>query len=424
MTNVDYLILGAGVSGLSFANGLKSKDNYLIIEKENEAGGYCRTIKRNGFVWDYAGHFFHFSHPDFKKQFEDITQSDETVTKTKNTKIFYKNGYIDYPFQKNIHQLNKEEMIDCLYDLFTKIEKDQYISFLDMLYGKFGRSITEKFLKPYNEKLYACDLNILDVDAMGRFFPYANIGDIIRNMKEANNSSYNNSFLYPKKGASVFVDKLLNGIDNKKLHLSEEVVKIDLDEKIVFTNKSIYKFKYLISSLPLNSFLSMIDTPLETKISFSYNKVLVLNLGFNRDSLDKDIHWLYVPEKDINFYRVGFYNNIIGDNRLSLYIEIGYSKSATIDDSEIENQLNVSLMNLKKTGIITTHKLIDWEPVIMDPAYVHITKDTLKYVNSEKERLKKIGVYIIGRYGEWKYCSIEDCMVDAKDALKSIESLK
>ena len=52
-----YLIIGAGISGLTFAN--YAKDNYLVVEKEKEVGGYCRTIKRNGYVWDYAGHFFH-----------------------------------------------------------------------------------------------------------------------------------------------------------------------------------------------------------------------------------------------------------------------------------------------------------------------------------------------------------------------------
>ena len=38
-----------------------------------------------------------------------------------------------------------------------------------MLYAKFGRGICERFLIPYNEKLYACDLAELDKDAMGRF---------------------------------------------------------------------------------------------------------------------------------------------------------------------------------------------------------------------------------------------------------------
>ena len=51
-----------------------------------------------------------------------------------------------------------------------------------MLYGKFGKGIVEKFLKPYNEKLYAIDLTELDVDAMGRFFPYADKEAIIKNI--------------------------------------------------------------------------------------------------------------------------------------------------------------------------------------------------------------------------------------------------
>ena len=41
---IKYLIIGGGISGLTLANYLK--DNYLIIEKENEVGGYCRTIKK------------------------------------------------------------------------------------------------------------------------------------------------------------------------------------------------------------------------------------------------------------------------------------------------------------------------------------------------------------------------------------------
>ena len=58
-----------------------------------------------------------------------------------------------------------------------------------MLYGKFGKSITEMFLKPYNEKLYACDLTKLDKDAMGRIFPNADIKAIINNMKDSKNTS-------------------------------------------------------------------------------------------------------------------------------------------------------------------------------------------------------------------------------------------
>ena len=154
MKETKYLILGAGISGLTFAN---YADDYIIVEKDNKAGGFCRTTRRNGYVWDYAGHFFHFKTKEFKEKFIDSLDKEDFVTQDKKTFIYYKNKLIDYPFQMNIHELEKEEFIDCLYDLFNKEEKEKYDNFLDMLYGKFGKSIVEKFLKPYNEKLYACD---------------------------------------------------------------------------------------------------------------------------------------------------------------------------------------------------------------------------------------------------------------------------
>lgn len=420
MENIKYLILGAGVSGLAFANEVKDKD-FLIIEKENEPGGYCRTIRSGEYIWDYAGHFFHFSHPELKKDFEAITSSDDTVHRVKNTKIYYKGYYVDYPFQKNIHQLTKDEMIDCLYDLFNKGEKDNYDSFEDMLYGKFGVSITEKFLRPYNEKLYACNLNMLDVDAMGRFFPYADIRDIICNMKVTDNTSYNEQFLYPKQGAAVFVDKLLEKINTSRIRFEETVCSVDTSQKIVKTDKNEYRYKILITSIPMNEFARMVDFGNKIDQSvFSYNQVLVFNLGFDKPSVDRNIHWIYVPGKEINFYRAGFYNNIIGNQNLSMYIEIGYAKDDVITPQEISQQLELTLENIKKMGITTNHKLVDYRAVVMNPAYVHITKQGLAVVSEFKKKLNEQDVYTVGRYGNWKYCSIEDCMVDSISAFNKI----
>ena len=118
MEKVKYLIIGGGVSGLTFANYV---DDYLILEKENEAGGYCRTIRKKEYIWDYAGHFFHFKTGTFKKKFLEVIDKKDIVVQEKCTKIIYDNKLVDYPFQTNIHQLEKEEFIDCLYDLFNKV---------------------------------------------------------------------------------------------------------------------------------------------------------------------------------------------------------------------------------------------------------------------------------------------------------------
>ena len=418
---IKYLIIGGGISGLTLANYLK--DNYLIIEKENEVGGYCRTIKKGNYIWDYAGHFFHFKTDEFKEKFLNVIPKEDIIYQDKCTKILYKNDLIDYPFQTNIHQLEKQEFIDCLYDLFNKEEKDKYDNFLDMLYGKFGKGIVEKFLKPYNEKLYAIDLTELDVDAMGRFFPYADKEAIIKNMKSNSNNSYNNSFLYPKNGAGSFIKVLSDNLDKDKILLNTSVKSIDLtNKKVVLSNDKVIEYDYLINTISLPNFIKLTNENLNLADSLSYNKVLVFNLGFNKKSNLVNEHWLYIPSKDCNYYRIGFYDNILNQDKLSMYVEIGYGKNDIIDNKEIEKQLNLTLDNLKKQKIIDdTFKLEEYVSIVMDPAYVHINSKTDKKVKEYFKDLENKNVYSIGRYGGWTYCSMEDCMLEAKKLVEKIK---
>ena len=422
MKKIKYLIIGAGISGLTFANYVN--DDYIVVEKENEVGGYCRTFKRKDYVWDYAGHFFHFKTDEFKKKFLDKMNSDDIIYNDKCTKILYKNKFIDFPFQTNIHQLEKEEFIDCLYDLFNKEEKDRYDNFLDMLYGKFGKSIVEKFLKPYNEKLYAIDLTKLDVDAMGRFFPYADKDAIIKNMKNHEVNSYNSSFLYPKNGAGSFIKILYDNLDQNKVLLNTSVNCIDIENKIAtLSNGEEISYEYLINTMPLNRFLELLKEYEDLVNEMSYNKVLVFNLGFDKpSSLCTKEHWLYIPDKNDNYYRLGFYNNILKEEKLSMYVEIGYSKDDNINQNEIDKQLELTLKNLEKDGIISSNmKLIDSMSIIMDPAYVHISTETTKKIDELKENFAKENIYTIGRYGAWIYNSMEDSMVVAKDLAEKLE---
>jgi protoporphyrinogen oxidase len=418
---VNNLIIGGGISGLTLANYIT---DYLIVEKDSSLGGYARTHYVDDYIWDYAGHFFHFKTDEFKSMFINSMDKNDYIIKNKNTYIYFEDKLIDYPFQMNIHELSKDKFIDCLYDLFNKQEKEVYNNFLDMLYGKFGISITEMFLKPYNEKLYATDLTKLDKDAMGRFFPYANITEIINNMKNHSNTSYNNTFMYPKKGAQVIVNKLCEKVDMNKVMLNTSVTSIDLNKKeVTLSTKEVISYNNLINTIPFNKFLSLLNIQEYTNFSneLSYNKVLVFNLGFDKKSTYNNTDWIYFPDKNINFYRAGFYDNILSTDKLSMYIEIGYSKESIIDESTINKELSLTLDNLKKCKIIDdTFKLVKYESIIMDPAYVHI--DTLhdKLVKEIINDLETKNVYSVGRYGSWTYSSMEDAMLQSKELVEKL----
>lgn len=314
-------------------------------------------------------------------------------------------------FKKNIHQLPQQEFIDCLVDLFESGGND-YRSFKEMLYAKFGKSIAEKFLIPYNTKLYATDLDALDSNAMGRFFPYAEKEEIVRNFRRPSNTSYNGSFVYPRRGAIVYVDQIAGLVPAGKIKTGSEVVAVDSQAKAVtLTDGTCMHYDRLVSTIPFVRLLDLVKVDYDRSI-YSWNKVLVFNIGFDRKGEDTSNHWIYFPGEEYCFYRVGFYDNILGTDRMSLYVELGFDKNATINPEEWFPRV---LNDLRRASILNDSQTpVDHESIIMNPAYVHVNEASQHDVAEKKKQLAQMGVYSIGRYGSWTYCSIEDNIKEAQ----------
>jgi protoporphyrinogen oxidase len=418
MDTVDTLIVGAGITGLATAAALSARgiDDYVVIEASSEIGGWCKTVRKDGFVWDYSGHFFHFKHPEIEQWLRERMPGQRVRVVEKKSFISYRGRYVDFPFQKNIHQLAQDEFIDCLHDLYFarsgEVKRDApppEADFEKMLYARFGKSICEKFLIPYNEKLYACDLATLDKDAMGRFFPHADLTDVVRNMKRPDNSSYNATFTYPEGGAIEYVKALAGAVRPGGIALHEGLVAVDVGAKVARTTRREIRFERLVSSVPFDRFAAMCALDHDPS-TWLYSKVLVFNLGFDRKG-KKDVHWVYYPAKDTAFYRVGFYDNIFDSDRMSLYVEIGYPKDAPID---VESMRKRVLADLEREGVVTSQQLVAEHSVILDPAYVHITRRSLAEYDRLATRLSERQIWSIGRYGGWTYCAIEDNIVEAR----------
>lgn len=429
METTDVLIVGAGISGLATANFLPAGTDWQLLEALDEPGGWCKTVHHEGFVWDYSGHFFHFRDPEMKAWVTEKLEASgqDVLTVHKRSGILFAGQRVEFPFQKNIHQLPLDDFLECLHDLyFREGDPDAAESFEAMLYAKLGRGITEKFLKPYNEKLYACPLSALDKDAMGRFFPHADIADIIRNMREPDNSSYNATFTYPRGGAVSYVHALIDALGDEarqRIRYGTRLERIDLQARVAHTNRGPIRFRRLVSSAPLNRLLEASALPWD-HTAYTWNKVLCFNLGFDRKGQDHD-HWLYIPERDKVFYRVGFYDNIFGDDRMSLYVEIGLPADdpttlpplgilGDAADQHRAPRLDEVLDGLRALGIVDDHQLVAWHSVVLDPAYVHVNKAIREDVPRQRAALAQHGVYSIGRYGGWTYCSIEDNMLEAR----------
>jgi protoporphyrinogen oxidase len=408
---VDVLIVGGGITGISLASFLGNKD-YLIVEKDSELGGYCKTTIQNGFVWDYSGHFFHFNNQEIKDYVLENMGCD-VVQVTKKSHIHYKGNLIDFPFQNNIHQLPTDEFVDCLYDLYNKKEGEVH-TFTDYVKNNLGESICDKFIIPYNQKLYACELNKLDYDAMGRFFPKPiNFNDLLLQLKDKNKvKSYNDTFIYPTGGSFEFVKSILKRVDNNKILLNTNIIGIDIENKIAKTNDGDIEFNVLVNTMPFDLFMELTETKTDNLTS---NKVVVFNLGFDKPA-NVDSNWIYYPGNEI-FYRVGFYNAIFNTDRMSLYVEIGMDKKRQVNEEEL---LKKVIIDLIESNVITDHKLLEHQMIVMNPAYAHITKESKEIYNDWCKKNNPNGLFSIGRYGSWTYCSIEDNIIQAKELSSKI----
>jgi protoporphyrinogen oxidase len=129
---------------------------------------------------------------------------------------------------------------------------------------------------------------------------------------------------------------------------------------------------------------------------------------------------MYFPDRSLVFYRVGWYDNIVpaaaaaapgAADRMSLYVEIGAPADATFDVDTLRDRV---LADLRRERIVTDHQLVAHHHVVLDPAYVHITQASLAETARLKAELAAHGVYSVGRYGGWTYCSIEDNLIETR----------
>ena len=430
---VDVLVVGAGASGLGTAafyqaaqraGTIPSASRLVVVEAASDPGGYCRTVVQDGFVFDYAGHFFHFRDPSIHAFVAERLAPGVLRRVDRRARVIDVDGCeVPFPYQAHITALPEEAARRCLVDLWhaehrrtvptTTTTTTSQTSFRRWLHDRLGRGLSERFLIPYNEKLYATDLDTLDAGCMGRFFPAVHFADVVDAAPKS--WGYNTSFTYPVTGAVTYIDALRRDLDPTDLLLGEPVQVIDLAQQVATTTKRRIRYRHLVTSAPLPQTLAMCGLPVDPA-TWSWNRVLVFNLGFDakgplRGGSDGDTHWLYVARTDVPFYRVGFYDAITGADRLSLYVEVGLPATGPVDVPALRT---ACLAGLQRLGIVTSQRLISEHTVLMDPAYVHLTPRGMAATTTALATLKTHQVHSIGRYGAWTYCSIEDNLLQAR----------
>src|SRR5947207_1003594 len=167
MTRVKYLILGAGASGLSFAHTLlrQGEDSFLVLEKEAEPGGLCRSRLVDGAPLDIGGgHFLDVRRKDTLELLFRFMPESEWQRFSRVAKIRLRGVEVDHPLEGNLWQLPVDAQVDFLESIARAGSvrgEPMPESFEAWTRWKLGERIADEYMLPYNRKIWRMDLNQL-----------------------------------------------------------------------------------------------------------------------------------------------------------------------------------------------------------------------------------------------------------------------
>ena len=331
------VIIGAGLAGLSCAVFLKQKNiKSQIFEKEGICGGLCRSVKKGGFTFDLSGHLLHLKNQAVSSFVRDFLGL-KLARHKRNSFVYFSRKFIPFPFQINFHRLPQKIVRKCL----TGFLQARYSGngcfngrdLISWLKSSFGEAITRYFMVPYNTKFWKMSLDKLNFEWANRFMPKPTLETIVRGFlsNQPPGVGYSASFFYPVRGGvNQVIQPLSSNLNN--ITLQRKLIKIYPDKKqILLSNGKKLKYDVLILTIPLPELSRIIvDLPLEIKSIFSklrWLSVCNINLGLST-VVCPGRHWIYFPQANLDFFRVGFYSNFSSSITPygcgSLYADISY----------------------------------------------------------------------------------------------------
>lgn len=419
------IILGAGITGLTA--GIST--GFKIFEQNSYPGGICSsyflstgTTERsfiepdNGKAYRFelgGGHWI-FGCSNDQRRFLNKFESFRNYNRVSSVYFHETDTYVPYPIQNNLRYLDPKLANQAVSEM-SGPDKNIYRTMKEWQENIFGQTLCRLFFFPFHE-LYTAGLYNL-ISPQDQFKSPIDLPTVIKGASRGTSpAGYNVSFIYPGCGLSALSKNIA---EKCNIEYEKSVIKIDISKKeILFNDSGTTSYNRLISTLPLNKMLEI--TGLELGMDTApYTSVLVLNIGAVRGKKCPDAHWLYIPDSQSGFHRVGFYSNVDSSflpesarengNKVSLYVERAFSGGLKPSSEVVGHYMENTVKELQKWQYIEEIDVID--PTWIEIAYTWAWPDST-WRESAIQALKEHSIYQIGRYGKWSFQGIADSVRD------------
>ena len=324
MEKVKYLILGAGPAGLTFANMLKQRgeESFLVLERESEAGGLCRSVMVDGSPFDIGGgHFLDVRRPKVNEFLFRFMPKEEWKLFERDSRIVIGTQEIGHPLEANIWQLDLESQVGVLSSI-AKAGCNSGVpmpeKFRNWIIWKLGDRIADMYMLPYNRKMFADELDELGTYWLEKL-PNVSFEDTLRSClthKAYGQQPGHASFYYPEKyGYGELWLRMADAISTKVLY-DVKVTELDCDRRRISTEDgSCFEAETIITTIPWNCFENLSGMPEDIQASIRQLKTSAIETRYVPEQLDTHAQWLYIPDEEKPYHRILVRHNFCQGSR-------------------------------------------------------------------------------------------------------------
>lgn len=420
-------ILGGGITGVSLARFLSDRGvDWQLFEASERLGGLCRSETVDGFVSDRAGgHIIFSKHREVLDFVLGALGAGNYHESPRKSAIFWRGSYVQYPFENGLADLPKQDNFECLAgyveaDFRRRQGAPEPTNFKDWCLWRFGDGISEKFMFPYNTKLWNVALDELSSRWVSGRIPDAPVEDVLKAAIGIRTEGYRHQavFWYPLQGGfESIVRAVAAQLDGDRVHVARPVRRLERDGDGWLVDGE--RFDKVVSTIPLPQlaklFPSLPDEVARAFAGLGYTSLISMLVAIDAPPRS-DRSWIYFPHPETGpFNRLTHISNYSPGNapegKSSLMLEITHRGPMPWGEKEeaevVEHLVACGLMERKE--LLFTRS---WHNEFAYILYAHDLEENLAVV---KGWLNDVGIDPLGRFGNYDYFNSDQCIKAAMD---------
>ncbi len=423
----DVGILGGGISGLFSARFLGGDSE--IMEADTTVGGLARCFGGEGFRSDIGGHIL-FS-KDKEALAHEVFALEGNVRKgLRANKILYGGQHVKYPFENGIDVLPKEDIVDIVTTFVENPHQAPPKNFREWMYHVFGDGLTERYLLPYNEKIWKTPPEEMSLEWVERV-PRPSVRELVKTAVGIQTEGYTHQlyFFYPEKGGFEALPRTVAKNLGARITTgfrAKTIRRCDGGWTVVSQTGEERRYKQLVSTIPLtNLFDALDDVPEDVRTAareLRFNSLRVALVGVRGELPPYTA--LYVPDPKSLYHRV-CYNQVFSPDMVpsehsSVSCEITVPPGSDLDGWSDQQVLDRTVDDLVRDGILRREDIV-YRTVHRERfAYVIYTLGYAQRVKKVREYVETRGIHLAGRFAEYQYVNTDACVRRALDLAKQL----